>query len=225
MPEDRNVQSDGFILDSAGYFRNNGVDITAFDDIYPSGHQSGVSILMHGRRAAANGDVRFEPTPGQWQPVPKQLKRTVEEGTGVISARLCYPDLDNHLKGFNPRIYPDYRFEYSVTVRAQGASVLVTVDLDRPVPEEYVGRLCFNLELFPGRLFGRPWIMDGKQGLFPRQPNGPVHARESVYPLTGHLPETAGGADRKRLSGDGQGYNPIIADDLVADIAQALEHA
>lgn len=58
-----------------GYFRNAGVNVMAFDDIYPEGHQSGVSILMHGRRIATNGDLRFEPTPGQWQPIPRQLGR------------------------------------------------------------------------------------------------------------------------------------------------------
>ncbi len=208
----------GFRLDAAaGYFRLHGVDVMAFDDFYPAGHQSGVSILMHGDRVATNGDLRFEPTPGQWQPVPKQLDRTLDGAANAIATRLGYPDLAGHLRGFNPMIYPDYEFEYTVTVTGQGPSVVVTVDLDKPIPAEYVGKLRFNLELFPGRLFGRPWIMDGKQGLFPRQPNGPVRARESVYPLTGHLPETAGGADRKRLSGDGQGYNPIIADDLVAE--------
>ncbi|MBR5742926.1 MAG: hypothetical protein IKX85_03915, partial [Clostridia bacterium] len=59
----------GFRLDpGAGYFKNEGVNVMAFDDIYPEGHQSGVSILMHGKRVATNGDIRFEPTPGQWQP-------------------------------------------------------------------------------------------------------------------------------------------------------------
>ena len=69
-------QDAGFRLDAeAGYFTRRGVDIIAFEDIYPAGHQGGVSILMHGERVAANGDVRFEPTPGQWQPVPKQVRR------------------------------------------------------------------------------------------------------------------------------------------------------
>ena len=59
-------QKTGFRLDpDAGYFTNQGVDVIAFEDIYPAGHQGGVSILMHGERLAANGDVRFEPTPGQ----------------------------------------------------------------------------------------------------------------------------------------------------------------
>ena len=40
-----------------------GVNVMAFDDIYPEGHQSGVSIIMYGNRVATNGDIRFEPTP------------------------------------------------------------------------------------------------------------------------------------------------------------------
>lgn len=34
----------GFQLDSrTGYFKNNGVDVMAFMDIYPVGHQAGVA--------------------------------------------------------------------------------------------------------------------------------------------------------------------------------------
>lgn len=48
----------GFQLDSqTGYFKNNGVDVMAFMDIYPVGHQAGVSMIMHGKRIATNGDV------------------------------------------------------------------------------------------------------------------------------------------------------------------------
>ena len=45
-----------FKLKSSGYLQNAGVDVMAFDDIYPEGHQSGVSIIMHGNRIATNGD-------------------------------------------------------------------------------------------------------------------------------------------------------------------------
>lgn len=207
-----------FLLNgSTGYFTNKGVDVMAFNDIYPSGHQSGVSILMHGKRVATNGDVRFEQTPGQWQPVPKQDERTVDEKTNSIATKLSYPDLSEHLRGFNPKIYPDYQFEYTVTVKGQGPSVLVTVDLDKPIPEEYIGKLCFNLELFPGALFGKPWIMDQKQGLFPPQANGPTMSQPANYSHAGSLPEEPHGADRKVLSGENNGYNPIIADDIIAE--------
>ncbi|MBR1435848.1 MAG: hypothetical protein IJ584_12160, partial [Bacteroidales bacterium] len=66
-----------FRLTPEGYFRNGGVDVMAFYDFYPEGHQSGVSILMNGQRIATNGDIRFEATPGQWQPVPRQLSRAL----------------------------------------------------------------------------------------------------------------------------------------------------
>ena len=159
----------GFVLDSdTGYFRNDGVDVMAFDDIYPVGHQSGVSIIMHGTRIATNGDIRFEQTPGQWQPVPKQKERTLNKEQNTITTKLGYPDYDAHLKGFNPMIYPDFEFDYEVSVKGQSDSVIVTVSLDEPLPEKYVGKLCFNMELFPGELFGKPWITDGKQGIFPR---------------------------------------------------------
>ena len=88
-----------------GYFRNQGVDVMAFYDFYPEGHQGGVCVLMHGQRVATNGDLRFEATPGQWQPVPRQVSREV--GDDVITATLAYPDSSRHLTGFNPMVYPD----------------------------------------------------------------------------------------------------------------------
>ncbi len=208
----------GFCLNpKAGYFQNKGVDVMAFDDIYPAGHQSGVSILMHGSRVATNGDIRFEQTPGQWQPLPKQGQRRMDEQENIISTDLHYPDLDNHLKGFNPMIYPDYTFDYTVTVKGMEDHVLVTVDLDRPIPEKYVGKMCFNMELFPAALFGKPWIMDDQQGIFPTQPNGPTLSLPANYPHTATLkPEGELLTSREQLSGDNKGYNPIIADDLIA---------
>ena len=95
-------------LDEAlGYFRNGGVNIMAFDDIYPEGHQSGVSVIMHGRRIATCGDLRFESTPGQWQPVPRQVRRALDAEGNAIVAELRYPDEDRSLRGINPMIYPD----------------------------------------------------------------------------------------------------------------------
>lgn len=239
------IKNKGFQLDSKlGYFRNQGVDVMAFDDIYPAGHQSGVSIIMHGRRIATSGDVRFEPTPGQWQPVPKQLDRKVCEETNSICTTLHYPDFEGHLEGFNPMIYPDFEFSYDVKVQAEGEDIVISVDLDRPIPEKYIGKLCFNLELFPGILFGKTWIMDDRQGIFPRQPNGPVFQRESNYENAGDyenrgkrendyvlsganeeetkdvyvIAEGSGiKADKKQLTGENKSYNPMVADDLLGE--------
>ena len=212
-------QSNGFKLNAAtGYFQNGGVDVMAFDDFYPAGHQSGVSILMHGHRVATNGDIRFEQTPGQWQPVPKQNERKVDAQANTITTHLSYPDMSGHLKGFNPMIYPDYAFSYTVTVQGEEKGVVVTVDLEQPIPEEYVGKMCFNMELFPGALFGKPWIMDGKQGIFPQQANGPTLSMPTNYDHTGHLPVGPDAlASREKLAeGNQKGYSPIVADDIIA---------
>ncbi|MCL1932398.1 MAG: glycoside hydrolase family 9 protein [Candidatus Azobacteroides sp.] len=207
-----------FKLDTiSGYFQNKGVDVMAFDDIYPEGHQSGVSMIMHGNRIATNGDIRFEQTPGQWQPVPKQGKRELNAAANTITTSLSFPDSSRHLMGFNPMIYPDFQFNYTVQVKGEGASVIVTVDLDRPIPERYVGKLCFNLELFPGALFGTPWIMDDKQGIFPKQPNGPTLSLLPNDLHTGDFKLPGAQADKEHLSGNHKGYNPIIADDIIAE--------
>ncbi len=208
----------GFQLDAkAGYFRCHGVDVMAFSDIYPSGHQSGLNLIMHGSRVASNGDLRLEQTPGQWQPTPKMLDRQLDTEQNAIRTTLRYPDLEGHLRGFNPMLYPDLEMSYTVSVQGEGSAIRLRVDLEEPLPETYVGKVCFNLELFPGELFGKPWIMDGQQGIFPTQPNGPVRAMPSNHDKTAALrPLDGPTANREWLAGKSGEYSPIIADDLIA---------
>ncbi|MDR0220390.1 MAG: hypothetical protein LBI54_03170, partial [Lachnospiraceae bacterium] len=209
-------QPPGFTLNpETGYFVAAGVDVAVFDDVYPEGRQSGLSIIMHGSRVATCGDLRFEPTPGQWQPVPKQDGRELNAAANTITVSCSYPDYERHLKGMNPMIYPDFAFSYTVTVKGAGESLIVTVDLDKPVPERFAGKLCFNLELFPGDLFGMPWIMDDRQGLFPPQPNGPVLVKKANIAHTLDYAPEGLYADVHRLAENSE-FNPIIADDLVA---------
>ena len=208
------ISSQKFELSPSGYFQDRGVDVMAFDDIYPEGHQGGVSLIMHGNRVATNGDIRLEPTPGQWQPVPKQRERKLDNAANTITAWLSYPDTSRHMTGFNPMIYPDLVLDYVVTVKGEGKSVVVTVDLDRPIPAEFVGKVGFNLELFPGALFGKPWIMDDQAGIFPQQPNGPTLAEKANINHTGNFnPEGKAGVEQLT----GKGYSPMIADDIVSE--------
>ncbi|MEJ2504156.1 MAG: cellulase N-terminal Ig-like domain-containing protein, partial [Gemmatimonadota bacterium] len=195
---------DGFRLGPGEYFVRGGVNVMAFQDIYPEGHQGGVSVVLHDVRVASNGDLRLEPTPGQWSPVPRQLERVVDRAGGAIVTRLVYPDTSKHLHGFNPIVYPDLALAYTVTVRAAGEAVRVTVDLDEPLPPEWAGRVGFNLELFPTELFGRSWHLGERSGIFPRQPNGPVRrdargAPQAVPMARGPRLTVAGEAPERRL--------------------------
>lgn len=211
------IQAQDFKLNSKGYFTNEGVDVMAFDDFYPEGHQGGVAIIMNGQRVATNGDIRFEATPGQWQPVPKKLARSVDENS--ITTTLCFPDSTRHLTGFNPGLYPDYYLDYSVRVESIGGNkILVSVDLEQPVPEYLLGKVGFNLEFFPGSLFGKAWIMDSQTGIYPQQPNSPLletnpnHLHPGDYHIDGQPLASA-----EHFLAEGKGYNPLVADDIIAE--------
>ena len=175
----------GLRLNAKGYFSSPGIDVMAFQDIYPDGHQGGVSIIQNGVRVATNGDLRLDPAPGQWQPMPKQDARVLDRAANAITTTLSYPDPSKDRKGFNPISYPDLKFSYKVRIRGEGNSIHITVDLDQPIPEKFIGKVGFNFELFPNDLFGRSWYLGSSSGIFPRQANGP-----ELYDTSGEVQPT-----------------------------------
>lgn len=166
--------TDRLVLNELEYLEMPGLNVMLAHDFYPEGHQGGVSIIQNGLRVATNGDLRLEPTPGQWQPIPKVGERQVDIEQEEIWVEMSYPDSSKHRKGFNPLIYPDLYFKYSLKVRPEGKSFKIIVDLDEPLPEAWIGKVGFNMELFPGILFGKSYSLGQKQGIFPLQANGPM---------------------------------------------------
>ena len=162
------------VINSDEYFEMPGLNVMVFYDIYPEGHQGAIGIIQNGTRVATNGDLRLEPTPGQWQPIPATEKRQVFPENNEIRVRCTYPDESRNRKGFNPVYYPDLNFSYNVRVIGEGKNFRIIVDLENPLPDEWIGKVGFNLELYPGLLFGKSWYMDGKSGIFPQQANGPM---------------------------------------------------
>jgi hypothetical protein len=171
----------GLTINDQGYFAKQGLNVMVFSDYYPDGHQTGVTIIQHGVRVAANGDLRLEAMPGQWSPMPKTDKHDVDRKVQVISETLSYPDPSKNRTGDTPIEYPDLNFTYHVSVRpAGGNSFKIIVDLDKPLPAKWIGKVGFNLELFPGDLFGKTFLMNGQDGIFPRQPEGPVYDKDGT---------------------------------------------
>jgi endoglucanase len=170
------------IINEQDYFEMPGLNVMLFSDFYPEGHQSGVTVIQHGTRVAANGDLRLEPSPGQWSPIPGKGKRNVSKETNTITQQLWYPDSSRNRRGFNPIDYPDLKLTYYVKVTAlDKSSFRVTVDLDKPLPAEWIGKVGFNFELFPGDLFGKTYLMDDRGGIFPMQAEGPVEEYWGEY--------------------------------------------
>jgi endoglucanase len=168
------VTSQSLVINEDEYFEMPGLNVMVFYDIYPEGHQGAIGIIQNGTRVATNGDIRLEPAPGQWQPIPVTGDRQVYRDNNEIRVTCSYPDESRNGKGFNPIFYPDLEFSYDVRVFGEGKNFRIVVDLNEPLPEEWIGKVGFNLELFPGLLFGKTWYMDQKSGLFTTQPNGPM---------------------------------------------------
>ena len=162
-------------LNDLEYLEYEGVNVMLAHDFYPESHQGGVGIIQNGLRTATNGDLRLEPTPGQWQPTPKVGKRQINTTTHEISVTMEYPNEEINRKGFNPIIYPDLHFTYTITVKPVGKAFKIIIDLDKPLPDEWIGKVGLNFELFPQILFGKSYYMDQESGIFPRQPNGPFY--------------------------------------------------
>lgn len=156
------------------YFEMPGLNVMVFYDIYPEGHQGAIGIIQNGTRVATNGDIRLEPTPGQWQPIPKVGDREIFPEDNEIRVKCTYPDESRQGKGHTPLYYPDLDFSYNVRVFGEGKKFRIVVDLEKPLPEEWIGKVGFNLELFPATLFGKSWYLDKQSGIFPLQANGPM---------------------------------------------------
>src|ERR1700755_1796779 len=107
-------KEDVLLLNEQEYLEMPGVNVMLAHDFYPEGHQGGVGVIQNGQRVATNGDIRLEPTPGQWSPTPKVGKRVVNRATGEVSVRMEFPNQDVNRKGFNPIIYPDLKFAYNI---------------------------------------------------------------------------------------------------------------
>jgi hypothetical protein len=169
-----NLNAQSLQINENEYFEKPGLNVMVFFDIYPEGHQGAVGIIQNGTRVATNGDLRLEPTPGQWQPIPKVGKRSVDRTKNEISVKCTYPDSSINRKGFNPVEYPDLYFTYHVRVVGEGNKFRILVDLDKPLPAGWEKKVGFNFELFPALLYGKSWYLDRQSGIFPTQANGPM---------------------------------------------------
>ncbi len=129
----------------------------AFHGVFSDQKLSGLELILHGERLATNGDVRLQPTPEQWDPIPRFGQRTADPVRQRLVASCSYPG-----RGL------DYRLE----VVAEADGLRVAVHLDRPLPEALAGKAGFNLEFLPSAFFGKSFLLDQGFGVFPRHPQG-----------------------------------------------------
>jgi endoglucanase len=155
-------------INKLDYFETPGVNVFVFsnwyNDMFSDSKMSGIELIHHGVRTATNGDVRLSSTPEQWDPIPQFVERKVNKDTQTIEAFLKYPG---------------YNFAYSIQARAEQEGILVSVILPISLPKVLEGKAGFNLEFLPSAYFKKSYMIDGRSGIFPLHPGGPMKKTES----------------------------------------------
>lgn len=157
------------------YLEMPGLNVMVYHDYYPVGRQGGITIIQNGERIAANGDIRLA---NLRRPFPAHGDRKIDMENNAIAVEVGFPDSlrEQHQDFRYP--FPDIRLHSTVSVKGEGTSIRLTVDLTEPLATKWEDQVEFRLELFPGHFFDKTYYMDGMPGTFPRQANGPFVAND-----------------------------------------------
>src|SRR3954452_16963410 len=148
-------------VNDKNYLDARGFSIFLYDSTYHpvfvDQKNTAMEMILHGQRIATNGDVRLMPTPEQWDLVATLNGRRADAANNRLIANLAFPTFD---------------FSYTLEVAAEPGGVKVSVNLDKPLPQQLAARAGFNLEFLPSIYMGKGYLVDGtKAGIFPRTPS------------------------------------------------------
>ncbi len=160
------LSAQGLKLNEKEYFEQTGFNVLVnsnnYAGIFADEKKAGVELIVRGVRVATGGGVRLTDTPEQWDFYPQLIDRKVDYNNQTITAVLGYEDYD---------------IRHSITVTPKGKGVVLSVSLDKPLPEFLVGKAGLNLEFFPATYFGKTYMMDGQGEILPRYATGDSYMR------------------------------------------------
>ncbi len=166
-----------FKLNNLEYFEERGANVLVYSNIYNGGFcdekLAGIEIVQRGERIATGGGIRFMNTPEQWDIYGKMTNRTVNRDENYIEVELTYQDYD---------------FTSRIRVQPKDKGCVMQVFLDKPVPENLVGKAGMNLEFFPASYFGKNYLVDGAARILPKYPQHDTQVR----PVSEKIPQYYG---------------------------------
>jgi hypothetical protein len=146
-------------VNDLGYLETQGLNVFVFNNEYNGfffdEKTAGIELIHHGVRTSTGGAVRLQSTPEQWDLVPTLTDRKVNKADNSIDVVLRYEAYD-----FNSKIH----------VSSMDNGFMITVILDKPLPEALEGHAGFNMEFLPASYFEKSFLADGKPGNFPMYP-------------------------------------------------------
>ena len=166
-----------FKLNDLEYFEERGANVLVYSNIYNGGFcdekLAGIEIIQRGERISTGGGIRFMNTPEQWDIYGTMTNRTVNREENYIEVELTYED---------------YGFTSRIRVQPKDKGCLMQVYLDKPVPENLVGKAGMNLEFFPASYFGKNYLVDGAARILPKYPQHDTQVR----PVSEKIPQYYG---------------------------------
>lgn len=158
-------------ISDSEYLETQGFEVLAFHNTYYTGKQGGIEFIHHGERIASNGFLILD-VPGYAVSWPKTANRSVDRSGKNIQVAV---DLEK------------YNLKYTLNMHPDGSSLLLTVNLEKPLPDELKGHVYFGLSLFPTTFIGKSYQLGNNYGVFPVDALGPVKAGDrsilDSYPL------------------------------------------
>lgn len=171
-------QDQKLVLNDKEYFEKPGFSVMVFENEYNGfffdEKTAGILMVHHGVRNVTGGAVRVNPTPEQWDQIPVLVERKVNREDNSIDVLLRYEDFD---------------FDSWLNVRPDGNSIIISVKLDKALPEKLEGRAGLNIEFLPTSYFGKTYFADGKTGIFPLHPSDSMSVllkKDQLRQFAGH---------------------------------------
>ncbi|HVO08003.1 MAG TPA: glycoside hydrolase family 9 protein [Burkholderiaceae bacterium] len=130
-----------------------------FHPVFFDEKNAAIQIVLHDERIATDGEVRLNPTPEQWDPVPLFVSRSHGALPDQVVVRSGYAE-----RGLT----------YTTEVTPEPGGFRIVVHLDQPLPKALEGKAGFNLDFLPSAYFGKSYIIGTTPGIFPRTPVGPM---------------------------------------------------
>ena len=65
------LHAQDFRINPSGYFENGGANVMVFSDVYPEGHQGGLTLVLNGDRRAANEMCALKSRKGSGRDCPR----------------------------------------------------------------------------------------------------------------------------------------------------------
>lgn len=190
-------------VNSQEYLQKPGLAVLAFHNYYPGGKQGGIEIIQHGERIATNGFIRMQEVDGKRFPDPLKAVREVDKQTRLIKSEVSYDD---------------FGFKYSVRIWPEGNSIMLAVDLDKPIPDTWKKKLTFGMEFFPPLYIGKSFQIGNSFGIVSRLFSGDKLKDESgafrTEPMgTGTLLTLAGEDPERKVVIESFSGDLVLTDD------------